>query len=88
MTDLFGVPVPDEEPPASKKGLLPDRLLRMHRLHGHGGGLKCGTCLHCLRFDYHRRVYFKCELSHISHGAGTDWRVSWPACGKHSEGPL
>jgi hypothetical protein len=32
------------------------------------------------------KTYLKCELGPLSHGAATDWRASWPACGKYEDG--
>lgn len=39
---------------------------------------KCGDCLH--HFEHTRnQTWHKCDL-HATRGAGTDIRVSWPAC--------
>ena len=60
----------------------PQRLKWMHGLYGTHEGETCGTCKHFWRQTYHRKVYFKCRMTRISRGPGTDWRVGWAACGR------
>lgn len=66
---------------------LPSRIRTMHKRYGKTEGKTCGECKHCIiSFGYGRgysRNYYKCLLTNITHGAATDWRVSWPACGKY-----
>lgn len=40
----------------------------------------CGTCAHAVRVGHNSRSYWKCSLAGVTRGAGTDIRVSWPAC--------
>ncbi len=64
---------------------LPKRITDMHTLYGRQDSQTCGACAMCLRRSYHRKTYFKCVLNRQSRGAATDWRASWPACGKFLE---
>jgi hypothetical protein len=58
------------------------RIARMHLNHGAGpAGRKCKDCEHLLLHRYGRTV-FKCLQFGTSRSAVTDWRESWPACGK------
>jgi hypothetical protein len=65
---------------------LPKRIQQMHKGHGKREGVTCKTCRHLRRLDYHNSRYLKCDLTKITHGAATDWRAGWPACGKYEEG--
>ncbi len=49
-------------------------------------GTCCRTCVHLLRLEYHNKVYIKCELRKITHGAGSDHRAKWDACKRYQEG--
>ena len=42
-------------------------------------GETCGTCVHHL-VRHRGSRWHKCELAGVTHGPGTDIRVSWPAC--------
>jgi hypothetical protein len=64
---------------------LPDRIVAMYALYGLADAARCKSCAHLVREDYHNTTYYKCGLSRTSRGAGTDWRVSWQACGRYSE---
>jgi len=64
----------------------PPRLKVMHSFYGVKEGEKCGDCKNFCRFDYHNKTYFKCDLTKITHGPKTDWRVNWVACGKFEKG--
>ncbi len=56
----------------------------MIRRHGVGPeGKRCKTCKHLYCKEYAKR-YYKCELAGHK-GPNTDWRVNWPACGRHDE---
>lgn len=60
---------------------LPARINTMLIMYGQTSGQKCGTCVHL----YGKRMggtYYKCKLSKVTSGPGTDWRLRWPACGK------
>ena len=50
-------------------------------------GAKPGTCKGCvhLHAESHDRTWYKCDQAYQSSSAATDWRVSWPACGKYEE---
>lgn len=39
----------------------------------------CGNCKH-LTGHRRNRAWFKCGLLPVTHGAGTDIRLKWPAC--------
>lgn len=68
----------------AERSKYPPRLLKMWAVHGRAAeGVTCKTCCHCLPFDYHNKRYYKCDQFKITNGAGTDWRIRWPACGKH-----
>lgn len=56
--------------PATGLPLLPDRDKR------------CKDCVYLFRV---RSRYYKCEKSHVTNGAATDVRVSWPACKLYKE---
>lgn len=59
------------------------RIGKMHQKHGHGPeGARCGDCQHFGRKASNTRSYFKCALFGVSSSTATDWRMSWPACGK------
>jgi hypothetical protein len=60
---------------------LPRRLLTMHVRHGAADGQCCKDCRWLVQHDYRRR-YYKCLLYGVSSSAATDWRLSYPACGK------
>jgi hypothetical protein len=62
------------------------------RLRGYTGSARarpdlgtCGDCRFRQLFDWHNRRYAKCtfggEERRLTHGAATDVRASWPACG-------
>ena len=48
-------------------------------------GQTCATCAHHV-VRRRNQVWHKCDLSY-SHGAGTDIRISWPACIKWEAKP-
>ena len=60
---------------------LPMQIRVMHATYGVTEGERCGTCRHLYSKHYDRR-YYKCGKARQSNGPGTDWRVSWQACGK------
>jgi hypothetical protein len=52
-------------------------------LYGNGPeDARCKDCCHLLRLRYHDKTYIKCEMRKITHGAGSDHRAGWLACGK------
>lgn len=56
---------------------------RMRGLYGEGPGeATCGGCANLYRLHHNDQVYLKCHLRGSTHGAGTDMRAKWPACGK------
>jgi REP element-mobilizing transposase RayT len=61
---------------------LPDRIKKMWRTHGKREDATCGNCQKLRAFDYYNKRYYKCDLYGVSHGAGTDWRKRWTACGR------
>lgn len=52
----------------------------MHYLFGRSKGL-CLNCQHLVRVVCHGKVYRKCKVYGVTHGEGTDWKVSNHACG-------
>lgn len=77
---LFGGP-PPEEPDRPKRDTNP-----MLPVYGPGpGSARCKTCVHLVRL---RRggTYRKCALRRNTHGAATDHKATWPACGKYQAG--
>lgn len=52
---------------------------RLPLLH-EGWNRTCGDCDHHVAGDWHNRTYHKCDVVEMTHGPGTDLRVSWPAC--------
>ncbi len=72
----------EEQQKASYLADLPERITNMHKMYGRGP--EEATCSACRFFVRLRRgnTYFKCRLNKMTHGAATDWRASWPACGK------
>jgi hypothetical protein len=55
-------------------------------LHGQDArGRTCGECGGLVRIHYNGRNYLKCPLGPHSHGAATDWKTSWRACGRIME---
>jgi len=66
---------------------LPKRIRDMYALHGATEGHACKECKHLFNHGGHTHRYYKCDLQRITHGPATDWRTSWPACGKFQEKP-
>jgi hypothetical protein len=60
---------------------LPRRIREMHHCYGSSPGKKCRDCDHLFCRDRTTRRYYKCRLTRWTMGPGSDWRVSWPACG-------
>lgn len=72
----------------AKKKTERDRAARvigkMHAAYGHGEpGATCGACAHLVVKQFAGR-YFKCALYGNTASAASDWRKSWPACGRFS----
>lgn len=59
----------------------PMRLRQMHAAYGRDPEHTCGQCKHLVARKF-GRTYYKCDLTRQTAGPGTDWRVSWEACGK------
>ncbi len=59
---------------------LPMRIRAMHQTYGVTEGQTCKTCAHLVCKHFNKR-YYKCDLTRQTNGPGTDWRVSWDACG-------
>jgi hypothetical protein len=52
--------------------------------YGELGGVTCKNCKHLERHCGGNKIYPKCRLRGISHGAGTDHLVNWEACKKYA----
>jgi hypothetical protein len=63
----------------------PTRIKAMWQLHGKCMGQTCGGCIHLIGLHYNK-TFWKCDLSTMTHGPGTDWRKGWTACGKFEAG--
>ncbi|MBM4048296.1 MAG: hypothetical protein FJ279_24605 [Planctomycetes bacterium] len=63
------------------KARLTRRILDMHKTFGLAPGAVCGDCRHFQGISF-ARTYYKCDLTVMTHGAATDWRATWPACGR------
>lgn len=50
------------------------------------GSRTCKWCVH-LTVHQHSRRYYKCDLRRVTHGAASDHRVNWPACGRYEHKP-
>lgn len=56
--------------------------------HGPGPDCTCcESCIHLLKLEYRSKTYYKCKEYGVNHGAGTDFRLSWPTCAKYQEKP-
>jgi hypothetical protein len=66
---------------------VPRAIRPMYAAYGkHDTDETCGHCAHLIATG-HTKTFYKCELAKVSHGAGTDFRKKWQACGKfESEG--
>jgi hypothetical protein len=59
---------------------LPKRIQLMYARNGRVDG-KCKDCIFLRRLGGYAGTYFKCSQSKLTHGAATDWRAGWDACG-------
>lgn len=92
MKDLFGDEEKKQEAttPREKKGLkrLNAAAVLAHKkllvMNGQAEGKQCKTCVHLVRKEL-SATYFKCNKFKNTAGPGTDWRVSWQACGLYEE---
>jgi hypothetical protein len=58
---------------------------KFHTMQQDYGVLKnhiCGDCYNFLRYDYHGKIYRKCQLWRLSHCDATDIRAKDIACKK------
>jgi hypothetical protein len=61
----------------------PDRIKTMWKMYGRNDGNFCQSCVHLLHKGSKRKSYLKCDKTIITHGAGSDWRAGFPACGTY-----
>lgn len=61
---------------------FPLRIRIMWSKFGELDGKHCKDCVHLRMLQYGNR-YYKCDLTKLTHGPATDWRINWTACGKH-----
>ncbi|MCB6570004.1 hypothetical protein LI142_10885 [Eubacterium limosum] len=59
---------------------MKNKIELMHQLFGRSKGL-CLNCHHLVRVGCHGKAYRKCKVYGVTHGEGTDWKVSNHACG-------
>lgn len=81
LIDWFGNPIAIPETPKPDKNANP-----CIPVYGPGpDGQQCKGCVH-LRFPQHHSArHWKCDLRKMTHGAATDHKVSWPACGRYEK---
>ena len=48
-------------------------------------GKQCGTCAFFAKGVYQATMLYKCKKRGMTHGAGTDHKVRYPACAKYEE---
>ena len=80
--DIFGNVVPPEKMPPKVGN---PKFRTMQQLHGVLEGKTCKTCAHCIRYRYHNKTYYKCELWYVSNSEATDIRLKTVACNKYEE---
>lgn len=61
--------------------MIERKIDAMHKRFGTCGVYQCRVCEHLISGVYRGKHYHKCELYGLSHGEGTDWRLSYQACG-------
>jgi hypothetical protein len=59
----------------------PRRLRVMHQMYGRDPEHTCGQCKHLVANE-RATTYYKCDLTRMTAGPGTDWRKRWEACGR------
>jgi len=64
----------------------PRRLSDMYHFYGlcKEPGRKCESCVHLFARKM-SRTYYKCDLTVVTWGPASDWRVNWGACGMWRE---
>jgi hypothetical protein len=86
MRPLFDI-APTPRPPEPAAPPVPRERNPMRARVGPGpDGVTCKKCVHLARYHYHDYHYIKCELRGVTNGAGTDHRVSHPACALYCDG--
>ena len=63
-------------------------ILTMLAMYGEIANKQCKSCTHLYHRGpraYGKKRYYKCNLNKDTAGPATDWRTSWPACGKFEE---
>lgn len=71
---------------AHQAEVYPEIITLRWQLYGKVDGQTCGNCAN-LVVKRVGHVYFKCALAKQTRGPSTDFRKSWPACGKFEPGP-
>lgn len=87
--DLFGITIAEPIDARTNKRTnqrAKDAHRKLLELYGESEGNRCKACDHCLRYS-EGKVFYKCELTKITHSLSTDWRVNWQACGKFVPSP-
>ena len=79
MNNLFGEEIEKEEYYKTGKS---KKHKTMQQIHGYSENNKCKNCKYFIRYNYHDKTYFKCELWHVSNSEATDIRANTTACGK------
>ncbi len=83
--DLFGNPIASDPAPVPQTKRATNPCLALY--DPGPAGQTCKGCLHlrCLTSANPNARHWKCDLRKVTHGAATDHRVTWPACGKYTE---
>lgn len=77
LLDWAGNEIPIKKPIESDNPMV--------RLYGAMEGMRCKECKFLIRLYYHNKTYIKCEKRGITHGKGTDHKVSFEACKKFEQ---
>lgn len=81
--DIFGNEIEIKDLPAVKQGRK--KFKTMQEKYGEFKGFQCKGCKHCVKYEYHNKVYYKCELWYVSNSEATDIRLKDTACFKYEE---
>jgi hypothetical protein len=91
LFDATPIPPPEKISPDRRRTARQRALIAagIHPLMGgptHPDQGTCGTCAHRIHVGDTGRTWPKCDLHELTHGAGTDCRGWWPACGRYEPG--
>jgi hypothetical protein len=62
----------------------PERVNPCVQVFGKGpDGAICKSCAYLFAHQPGNKRFYKCELRNFTHGAASDHKVRWPACGRY-----